>query len=724
MAAEATNTTSRSITFEGGHTPGYPHPSSVFPQLSSAFAQDSRASSPPSTPSPAPKPTNRPPKPAPAPPPRWTVEKVRELGQEVFGQRPCLSQIHPALALLAGKDVVNVAATGVGKTNAFLLRLLMARKDGEDKMIFGVTPLVMIGEQMKEKLGKAILRGEYQVVTVSPEIMDSQPFQALFKNVKIKERLLYVVFDKAHCISAWGKTFRPHYLRVGNLRHLLPPQVLFFITSAALPRHILDDIKQILRLQTGDGTKYFIHSNDRPNIHLVVRPMRYAVASYKDLAFLIPPNTTSTSPPPKFLVFMDNIAACEEAVEVCYFHSTMTTQYRSNTFDDFKAGDIWGMVVTDAFGMGLDIPDIKLVVQYRLPRGGDVSALWQRFGRAARDRNVTATAVLLVNSGTLDLERLAAIERSRKKRKAPASETISAAPIKRRKRTDGLPVIHWSLIYTHDPPIEFATTTGLLLGVNPLPVVRSSIYSQPPLTETQSKSKAKKAEFAIRLGSAIDDFINAGTRGLGCRREPVLLYFQHPHMQPPLHLQCNPSSPTGCLRCAPQPSLLCCDVCLPEGFGNLAPIDMPRIVKMAKTTVKKTYMPSAIGKSLTEALTDWRERTALQAFDPCILDEYGVSILMSDEVLTRLATCADLGKITDLASIRRETLWRTDLVDAHGDALLRIITEFQPRLPLAPIAPPQTPQTRTSSTSQSAPSTKRVMHCSICKQPGHNSMLL
>ncbi|KAF7329596.1 p-loop containing nucleoside triphosphate hydrolase protein [Mycena kentingensis (nom. inval.)] len=501
----------------------------------------------------------------------WSVKEIRELGLKTFGKRPCLRQIEPALALQEGKDVVYVAPTGSGKTIAFLLPLLMALADGQDKVVVGVTPLVMIGKQLEEQLAKAnikavnvhagnnspeiykaIIRGEYQVITASPEVMDTPAFKDLWKQQKVKDRLLYFVFDEGHCVRQWGKSFRPEYLRLGDLRqYLLPAHVRFLVTSATLPNHILDDVKTILRLRPGNGTEYIIYDNDRPNIHLLVRPLRYAIASYKDLAFLVPPDIkTGDPPPPKFLVFLDNKNDGEDAVDylrtrlpaelrdkVAYFHSTMTNKYRADTFDAFKSGKIWGMVVTDAFGMGLDLPDVKIIVQYRSPAGGDLCTLWQRFGRGARDPSIEAIAILLVDLSTLDTERLAILARTEeraRKRKSPASGTVTATPAKRRKRADGLPVIHWSLVYTSPEPIVPATAP--LLGVDPSAAARKVRYSLPPPTpsDASSASKKRKTDMGIELGSAIDDMVNAGTRFLGtewrlCYREVVKLFFENRH---------------------------------------------------------------------------------------------------------------------------------------------------------------------------------------------------
>ncbi|KAF7293390.1 ATP-dependent DNA helicase RecQ [Mycena indigotica] len=684
----------------------------------------------------APQPATAPSGIPPAPQRVWTFARLRDLGQEVFGKRLCLRQMQPALALQSGKDVVHLSATASGKTMTFLLRLLMACRDGEDKMVFGITPLVMIGKQMEVQLAKvgiksvnltaennkpeiyqAIIRGEYQVVTASPEILDGDRFHNLWKQQKVKDRLLYIVFDEAHCITTWGKTFRPHYLRVGNLRHLLPPHVLFFVTSATIPEWMLHEIKSILRLRSGDGSAYFIHSNDCPNIRLLVRPMQYAVASYKDLAFLIPPGFKSLdSPPPKFLVFFDSIPACEDAIEYLrsrlpstlraklrYFHATMTSEYRADTFEAFKSGQIWGLAVTDAFGMGLDLPDVEIVVQYRLTRGGDACTLWQRIGRAARDPAIEGTAVVLVDESTYDHHRIATVARSQKKRKTP--DTPSAVVgAKRRKRADGLPVVPLALVYAGGE--STVPWSGAFLGIDPSPSARKARYLLPPDLETSSNPQKKNDKSTLQLGSALDDMVNAAERGLLCHREPFYLYFSYKQMQPPSHIKCDETIIGGCQRCKPTIPRICCALCHPTAFDHIAPITLPRLVKPAKTSVKKAYELSATGKHILGCLEVWRESTAERTLDSCVLDMYGVSALMSDNILLRLAICADLKKLPDAAAIQRETSWQSQLVEEYGNDILSIVHSVQP-IPerMSTISTP-----------------KAVRLCGNCRQPGHNRM--
>ncbi|KAG6906877.1 hypothetical protein DXG01_011523 [Tephrocybe rancida] len=274
----------------------------------------------------------------------------------------------------------------------------MALEERKDKMVVVVMPLNLLGTQTQtqpnaaglsciavSKLNnnpttyKDIAAGKYRAVTISPELLNDQPCRDLLEDPKVAAKVLYFVFDEGHCVSQWGHNFRNEYLYIGNLRYLLgvATKVPFYVASATLPPHILDNISGILQLRP-DATEKVICSNDHPNIHLVVRPMEHAINTYRDLAFLIPDNFTADMPPfPKFLVFFDSTTNAEGAVrylrsrlppelhnKIKWFHSTMTLAYCEEEFQRFVSGEVWGMVVTDAFGMGLDLPDVQIIVQY------------------------------------------------------------------------------------------------------------------------------------------------------------------------------------------------------------------------------------------------------------------------------------------------------------------------------------------------------------------------
>ncbi|KII86188.1 hypothetical protein PLICRDRAFT_114870, partial [Plicaturopsis crispa FD-325 SS-3] len=367
----------------------------------------------------------------------WSVKEIRDLVEKKFHKRPCWLQIKIALALYEGqKDVVGTAATGAGKTLSFWIPLLMALEDGQDKMIIVVTPLNILGEQNVKDLEAAGLNaiavnsenanaetfkdiesGKYRVVVVNPEILmnDGGQFENLWKKKSFTSRLLYFVFDEGHCVSKWG-SFRKEYLYLGSLRHLIPEIIPFYVASATLPAPVLLDVSEILRLRP-DHTEHILRTNDRPNVHIMVRGLKFAANSFADLAFLIPDHFQDGDPPPeKFLIFFDNIKETEAAVrylrsrlprnlhnKIKWFHSVMTQDYRTDEYESLRAGDLWGLCVTDAFGMGLDLPDIRIVIQWKATC--DLCSLWQRFGRAARGLGQEAIAIFFVEKKYFDEER-------------------------------------------------------------------------------------------------------------------------------------------------------------------------------------------------------------------------------------------------------------------------------------------------------------------------------
>ena len=147
---------------------------------------------------------------------------------------------------------------------------------------------------------------------------------------------------------------------MGDLRYLISEDIPFYIASATLPSAVLLDIIDILHLRPGK-TEKILRSNDRPDIHLMVRGLTFPANSFKDLSFLI---SDGDSPVAKFLVFFDNTKETEAACHylrlllppsdrdrIKYFHSTMTQAYRECELEAMRNSETWGLCCTDAFGM-------------------------------------------------------------------------------------------------------------------------------------------------------------------------------------------------------------------------------------------------------------------------------------------------------------------------------------------------------------------------------------
>ena len=136
--------------------------------------------------------------------------------------------------------------------------------------------------------------------------------RSLSKTSCFTDNLISIIFDEAHCISAWG-AFRPEYKDVGCLRFMLPRHIPILITSATLPPLVLDDVKSILQLRN-DKLVIFRRSSDWPNIHIFICSIINSLSSFTDLEFIIHNWKPGCPPPPKFLIFFDDINEIEPSV--------------------------------------------------------------------------------------------------------------------------------------------------------------------------------------------------------------------------------------------------------------------------------------------------------------------------------------------------------------------------------------------------------------------------
>ncbi|KAI0052949.1 P-loop containing nucleoside triphosphate hydrolase protein, partial [Auriscalpium vulgare] len=351
-----------------------------------------------------------------------SLSNIRDKTTQVFGKRPCLWQLKAVEGILKGdRDVVCISGTGSGKTLTFWMPLLF-RGDGIQLV---VSPLKILGKQNVDELAAKGIRaitinaktatkanfrdiedGMYRAVVVSPEILmqEGGEFERMWKNSVFTSKIISLVWDEGHCVSTWGG-FRPEYKEARRLRYLIPRSIPFFIASATLPTLVLQDVMDILQVQASKCL--LIHrSNDRPNISLCVRKMRSAASSYKDLAFLLE-GVGPESPPPKFLIFFDDITDSIRAAKylrkklplelrskIKWFNADMTAAYRERELKNLREGKTWGLFCTDSFGMGVDLPDIELIIQWKATC--NLATLWQRFGRGARNPLLTAKVLFLV----------------------------------------------------------------------------------------------------------------------------------------------------------------------------------------------------------------------------------------------------------------------------------------------------------------------------------------
>ena len=193
-------------------------------------------------------------------------------------------------------------------------------------------------------------------------------FQRLLKKTKFALQLIAVIIDEVHCLKLWN-SFRRDYQDLGRLQYILPDRVHFALVSATLPRPVLAPVMTHLGVTSNDLHAIRL-SNDRDNIALVVRKMKYPAGSFRDLDFLVPGKTVldaSGNPQrqhKKFVIFFDNKKDATSAGrhlrqrlpidqrdKVIWFMADMSAGFKETGVSDLASGKLLGICATDSFGM-------------------------------------------------------------------------------------------------------------------------------------------------------------------------------------------------------------------------------------------------------------------------------------------------------------------------------------------------------------------------------------
>jgi ATP-dependent DNA helicase RecQ len=308
-------------------------------------------------------------------------------------------------AILEGKDAVVVMPTGSGKSLCYQLPAMMLdgatlvvsplialMKDQVDALMARGLPATFINSSIDEREQRvrldALRRGQFKLVYVAPERFRSSRFLDALQSVSIS---LFAV-DEAHCISTWGHDFRPDYLRLKSVSQSLHARQTLALTATATP-YVRSDIVQQLGLTK---PQTFVSGFDRPNLTIDVvhtEKEREKVARIKRLA-----KTHDGSG----IIYASTRKAVEQvAIElrehgllVTAYHAGMGDAVRVKAQEEFMTGRTQMIVATNAFGMGIDKPDIRFVAHYQMP--GSIEAYYQEIGRAGRD-GLPSSCVLLFN---------------------------------------------------------------------------------------------------------------------------------------------------------------------------------------------------------------------------------------------------------------------------------------------------------------------------------------
>jgi ATP-dependent DNA helicase RecQ len=329
----------------------------------------------------------------------WGYPEFRDLQLEIIE------------SVCSGKDTLALMPTGGGKSITFQVPALAM-----DGLCLVVTPLIALMKDQVQNLRdrgiKAVavysgmtreeiivaldncIYGDYKFLYVSPERLSTELFLGRLQHLKI----CLLAIDESHCISQWGYDFRPSYLNIADIREHLPEVPVLALTATATPE-VVEDIQQRLHFSTPN---VFQKSFERSNLAYVVRP-----TDDKEKMLLQILGKT----PGSAVVYVRNRKNTKEVSDILrksgisadYFHAGLTHDQKDKKQLAWKKGDCRVIVATNAFGMGIDKADVRLVVHLDLP--DSLEAYFQEAGRAGRDGEKAYTVLLYQKTDSTKLKK-------------------------------------------------------------------------------------------------------------------------------------------------------------------------------------------------------------------------------------------------------------------------------------------------------------------------------
>ena len=327
----------------------------------------------------------------------WGYDSFRPMQKEII------------TSALEGKDTLAILPTGGGKSICFQVPAMM-----RDGICIVVSPLISLMKDQVENLCSRGIRamavysgmsfrdidialdnaiyGSYKFLYVSPERLHTEIFRVRVAKMKVN----YLVVDEAHCISQWGYDFRPDYLKIKDLRSILPDVPVIALTATAT-RFVAEDIMKQLGFAQSN---MLVSGFERPNLKYVIRESENKLGQLLKLChgvegsgIVYVAKRKSAEDVAQFLV--------SQGIDAAAYHAGMNGKVRADIQQEWKSGAKRIIVATNAFGMGIDKGDVRFVAHYEMPASPE--AYFQEAGRAGRDGK-QAYALLLWNES--DLARL------------------------------------------------------------------------------------------------------------------------------------------------------------------------------------------------------------------------------------------------------------------------------------------------------------------------------
>ena len=322
----------------------------------------------------------------------WGYDSFRDIQQDIIE------------SIGAGQDTLGLMPTGGGKSITFQVPALA--KPG---MCIVITPLIALMKDQVQNLRKRNIKalaiysgmtheeilvqlencifGDYKFLYISPERLSTNEFRNWLRKMNIN----MIAVDESHCISQWGYDFRPSYLKIAEIREMLPDIPVLALTATATPE-VAKDIQAKLHFKKEN---VFRMSFERKNLAYIVRKTENKA---KELLHILTKTSGSA------IIYARNRKSTKEITELLqkngitaqFYHAGLTNEERNLKQQQWKENVYRVIVATNAFGMGIDKPDVRLVVHVDLP--DSIEAYFQEAGRAGRDRLKAYSVVLYANT--------------------------------------------------------------------------------------------------------------------------------------------------------------------------------------------------------------------------------------------------------------------------------------------------------------------------------------
>lgn len=310
-----------------------------------------------------------------------------------------------------GRDTLGLMPTGGGKSITFQVPALA--KDG---LCIVITPLIALMKDQVQNLRKREIKalaiysgmtrqeiltalencifGNYKFLYISPERLDTEIFRTKLRSMKVS----MITVDESHCISQWGYDFRPAYLKIAEIRELLPGVPVLALTATATPE-VVKDIQSRLNFREEN---VFRMSFERKNLAYIVRKtdnktgeLLHILKRIDGSAIIYVRNRRRTKEITELLM--------QEGITADFYHAGLDNAVKDLRQKRWQNGEIRVMVATNAFGMGIDKPDVRIVLHIDLPDSPE--AYFQEAGRAGRDGLKAYAVILYAKSDKMTLHK-------------------------------------------------------------------------------------------------------------------------------------------------------------------------------------------------------------------------------------------------------------------------------------------------------------------------------